>query len=403
MSPATTQLAIIGAGPVGLEAALAAAERGLPFTVYESAEAPAANIRLWGHVHLFTPWEMIVSPRISGAFQRVGAELPSDALLPTGQDVIRRLFEPVASMPWIASALQLSTRVRAVGREGLLKHEEIASAERARRPFRILVEGPSGERIEHADVVLDCTGAFDRPNSLGDGGIPAPGEKDLGDRIEHRIPDLHTHAASWAGRSILLTGAGHSAQTAARAVASLAERTTGTRIHWAIRSPSPSWGAIEDDPLVERARLAADAAKLAAGSALAVDVHLGWVVEALTERAGQVAVTLRRTGSNGGRQEVVVDRILALNGDIGDSTIYRQLQVRESYATMSPAGLAEFLVPFPGRQQQPSGSGRSPETLLHPEPRFFVVGRKSYGHKGTFLMRRGWEQVDHVFELLSRG
>ena len=34
-APAT--VAILGAGPIGLEAALAAAERGLDFTVYEAA------------------------------------------------------------------------------------------------------------------------------------------------------------------------------------------------------------------------------------------------------------------------------------------------------------------------------------------------------------------------------
>jgi NADPH-dependent 2,4-dienoyl-CoA reductase/sulfur reductase-like enzyme len=57
-------VAIIGAGPIGLDAALAAHERGWSFTVYEAATSVAANVREWGHVRLFTPWDMNVSGRM---------------------------------------------------------------------------------------------------------------------------------------------------------------------------------------------------------------------------------------------------------------------------------------------------------------------------------------------------
>src|SRR3954468_21728205 len=66
------RLAILGAGPVGLEAALAAAERGWEFTVYEAGRSAGANVRDWGHVRLFTPWEMNVSPRARRALRGDG-------------------------------------------------------------------------------------------------------------------------------------------------------------------------------------------------------------------------------------------------------------------------------------------------------------------------------------------
>ena len=74
--------------------------------------------------------------------------------------------------------------------------------------------------------MLDCTGTYTHPNRLGDGGIPAPGETALderGDRIVRRIPDVAADPDAWAGKTILLVGAGHSAQTAARDLARLAE------------------------------------------------------------------------------------------------------------------------------------------------------------------------------------
>src|SRR3954467_10317437 len=71
------RLAILGAGPIGLEAALAAAERGWEFTVYEAGRSVGANVRDWGHVRLFTPWELNVSPRARRALR--GASRGSDA------------------------------------------------------------------------------------------------------------------------------------------------------------------------------------------------------------------------------------------------------------------------------------------------------------------------------------
>lgn len=65
-SPAPRHVAILGAGPVGLDAALACAERGWSFCVYESADRVGANVRAWGHVRLFTPWSMNVSPAGDG-------------------------------------------------------------------------------------------------------------------------------------------------------------------------------------------------------------------------------------------------------------------------------------------------------------------------------------------------
>ena len=114
---------------------------------------------------------------------------------PTGHELAERLFEPLAGLPEIAPNLRLGTRVLAIGREGLLKHEEIATAERGRRPFRILLaDGTGREWTETADVVIDATGTWGHPNTLGDGGIPAPGERALAGEIRRDIPDLRGRA-----------------------------------------------------------------------------------------------------------------------------------------------------------------------------------------------------------------
>jgi 2-polyprenyl-6-methoxyphenol hydroxylase-like FAD-dependent oxidoreductase len=397
MTAASPRIAILGAGPIGLEAALAAAERGHPFSVYEAAQEPAGNVRHWGHVRTFTPWEMNVSERMRAALGRSGAEAPSGGGPATGTDLAERVLDAVAALPHVAPHLHLGTRVVAIGREGLLKHEEIGSAQRATRPFRLLLTTTDGgEALEHADVVVDATGSYANPNLLGDGGIPALGERAFESRIDRFIPDLARDPQRWAGATVLLTGGGHSAQTAARDLAEFARGAPGTRVLWAVRDPNPAW-KIAGDPLAERAALNRAARELAAAASPAVETRRGVVTESLAGRDGRIVATLR----NGAAEEVVVDRILALNGGVGDASLYRQLQVHECYATLGPMKLAASLMAAGGGADCLSQTGSGPETLVNPEPGFFILGAKSYGRNSQFLLRTGWQQVDDVFGLLA--
>lgn len=396
----SSPLAILGAGPTGLEAALAAAERGKPFVLYESGSSVASAVRHWGHVRLFTPWEMNVSPRMRRWLERTGQEVPSGDVCPTGQELVDRVFEPIAQLPEISPHISLGVKVEAVAREGLVKNDEIGTPERDRHRFRLLLQDGTGrEWVETAGAVLDCTGTYGQPNSLGDGGVPAPGERALKGRILRHIPDLSNGGGDWGGRTTLLVGGGHSAQTAARGLARLAQDHEGTRVLWALRGRPPVFEGIEDDPLRERASLTAGARRLAEGASPHVEALFGVVVDELEEADGLIRVTLR--DEEGNERDVAVDRVLSLTGSVGDHTLYRQLQVHECYATSGPMKLAATLLGEGGGDCLTQTS-HGVETLMNPEPSFFILGSKSYGRNNTFLMRVGWEQVDEVMGLLDR-
>ena len=396
------RIAIIGAGPVGLDAALAALDAGYEVDVYEAARRPAANVRSWKQVRFFSPWAMNVSPRMHSWVGRAGLSLRADSTTcPTGEEYLRLLVDPLWDRAFPADRLHLGTRVIAVGREGVLKHEEIGSPERARRSFRILVrDGEGRERIARAGVVLDCTGKYGNPNTLGDAGIPAPGELALGGRIRRRIPDLGAGSREWFGRTVLLAGAGHSAQTVARGFAELASGRSDTRLLWVLRKEAPTWGAVPADPLRERLELTEAAESLFRGASPSVEALPSVVVDAVGEGRGRVRATLR--GIGGERRDVWVDEVVSLTGGVGDHLLYRQLQVHECYVTSGPMKLAVALLEERGVDCLEHAS-HGVEALRNPEPGFFLLGDKSYGRTSTFLLKIGWEQVTEVFGELGKG
>ena len=53
----TPRIAVVGAGPIGLEAALYARSLKYPVAVYELGRV-GEHIQRWGHVRLFSPFGM---------------------------------------------------------------------------------------------------------------------------------------------------------------------------------------------------------------------------------------------------------------------------------------------------------------------------------------------------------
>src|SRR5690348_13884535 len=90
---------VIGAGPVGLAAAAHLAERGIPFTVLESGDGPAAAVREWGHVRLFSPWRYNIDHAARRLLVDAGWVEPDPDRLPTGRQLAEDYLQPLADLP----------------------------------------------------------------------------------------------------------------------------------------------------------------------------------------------------------------------------------------------------------------------------------------------------------------
>ncbi len=396
------RIAVLGAGPIGLEAALYARTLGFPTTLYERATA-GNYVNRWGHIRLFTPFEMNVTPLGRQTIQSENKDhsFPADQACITGREHVAAYLEPLAKTSLLRDCLRVDSRVSQIGRRGWLKQEDAGSDKRGREPFLLLIRDGKGQgRIEEADVVLDCTGTYGHHRWLGDGGIPALGEEEAAQHIGYGLENiLGERKGHYAAKTVMVVGGGYSAATAVAQLATLAEEHPDTWTVWLARCHGTQPIArIAGDPLRERDRLAARANMLATRGDGNVEFHNQAAVDRVEFFGADKG--FRVTARLAGKTRIwEVDRLIANVGYTPDSSIYRELHVDQSYITEGPGGLATYLLNANGFDPM---RGPVPGIALkNPEPDFYILGAKSFGRDSRFLLRTGFEQIREVFSLIA--
>ena len=389
MTASSLPVAVIGAGPVGLAAAAHLLARGLEPLILEAGDAPAAAVRAWGHVRMFSPWRFNTDATAVALLRGTGWEAPDGGDYPTGAELVSRYLAPLAAHPAIAPCLRLDARVVGVSRR---HHDLQRNGMRADAPFVLQVAAPSGEVEEvEASAVLDCSGTWGSPNPVGAHGLPAPGEPG---RVTTGIPDvLGADRAAYAGRRTLVVGAGHSAMNLVEGLAALADEASGTEVVWAFRRPlgAVNFGGGANDGLAARGAL---------GSRARVLVEEGRVralapfhVTRLSDAAGGA---VRVEGLLDGRPHAVeVDRVIGATGFRPDLSIVSELRLTLDPAVQATPALAPLIDPnlHSCGTVRPHGEAE----LRHAaEPGFWITGMKAYGRAPTFLMTTGHEQVRSI-------
>lgn len=248
-------IAVIGAGPVGLAAAARLVERGEIPLVLETGPEVGSNVSEWGHVRLFSPWRINMDAAAVRLLGAAGWTRPPLEELPTGFELLEQYLKPLAALPEISAGLRLHNRVVGISRHGV---DMVGSKGRDLLPFVLRVRRADGEEYDvEARAVIDASGTWQQPNPLGVSGLPALGELEARSKISRGLPDvLGAERGLFAGKKVLVVGAGHSAATSLLALAELKHRQPQTEIMWAVRSERPRQlvGKGDDDELPARDR-----------------------------------------------------------------------------------------------------------------------------------------------------
>lgn len=457
------RLLIVGGGPIGLEMAVAAVQsKKWDVTIAERGNELCANVVAWDHVKLFSAWKLNVSEAGREALTSLGATIPeckemgkeTEADYPTGKEFLDQYLRPLGE--YVAGSerckIMLETKVVSIGKSSKLLKGDMGNIRRKGASFRTFVttqaDHGKGEKEEMiiSDAVVDASGTYGNGNWLGHGGIPALGERSFSANIIRTIPNVVEDSARYLNKTTAVVGSAYSAITTINKLKELAAaNTTATvNVHWCTRrgndiaEGSPLYEEIENDPLPQRETLSKLANTLAssnngcAGTAICATTdeetkdecpspnfrllyHPCVQLESISSNAADSNSTmnllLRYVNE---LDEAATDKVHAIKdvstviANVGfrpDTSIFQELQVHQCYASEGPMKLAAALMSASGSGSVDCLAQVSPgkDTMMNPEPSFYVVGMKSYGRSSKFLLSIGHEQVHHVMELLNEG
>jgi thioredoxin reductase len=346
---------VIGAGPIGLAAALGARDRGFDVTVLERDEV-GASLRRWGPTRLFTPLRMNF-PGLTG-----------DDLL-TGPEFADRVLVPAAAK----LDVRTHTRVVSVSRRGLTRTDYAGHPLRAERAFRVLTDR---DDVLEADVILDATGSTAAP-------LPYASRGESRVDAIRTLGEVHARREELRGKRVLLVGHGHSA---ANALAVL--REAGAEVTWAVRTANcRPCEEIANDPLPERQRV------VAAANALATDVRVERraMVESVARNNGHIDVALT------GNRRAEVDAVVALTGYRPASDYASELALEVSPVSEGGARLYRAISKITDCLCVPDVAK---EDFATGEPGYYFVGARAYGRSRTFLLQTGLIQLEMILDSL---
>jgi thioredoxin reductase len=377
---------VIGAGPMGIAAALGALDRGHDVTVLERGEV-GASLRTWGPTRFFSPLHMNVSARMRAI---LGTELPDDGALLTGAQYADRVLLPLVARPPLAGRVKTGHAVVAIGRRGLTRGDYAGHPLRAEKPFRVLCDN---DEVFEAEAILDASGGLVVPRSIGVGGLPARGEATLAQRPIRTLGELAARRDSLGGKRILLLGHGHSAANAINMLEALASDEPSTRVIWAVRGANRRpCEEVPHDPLPERESIVARANALAEAPPPFLRMERRAMIDSVAQNNGHVVIAL-----TGGRI-VEADAIAAFTGYKPDGTFLSELTVETSPVTEGGARLYRAIANITDCLAQPRVA---PADLESGEPGFYFVGSRGYGRSRTFLLQTGLAQLEIVLDALA--
>lgn len=378
-------IAIIGAGPIGLAAAAELHERGIDFVVLERGDSAAAAVHEWGHIRLFSGWSELVAPPARRLLEATGWTAPDAAAAPFASELVSHYLAPLAAVPAIASRTRTGATALAVTREGM---DRTRSAGRESRPFVIRVREQGRVTEVLARAVIDASGTFSNPNSLGSNGLDVLGLDETRHLVSAALPDvLGAERHLFESLHVVVVGAGHSA---ANTLLALAELEASTSVTWVLRNASAvRVSSSADDELPGRASLGARVdALVSAGRITVVDSFE--ILRLARNGDGVDVVGLRRDEV----ERITADRIVNATGFRPDLDMLREIRLELDEIVEAPKRLAPLIDPnvHSCGTVEPHGFSE----LRHPEHGFFIAGMKSYGRAPTFLLATGYEQVRSI-------
>jgi len=195
--------------------------------------------------------------------------------------------------------------------------------------------------------------------------------------------------ARYAGKTVAVLGAGHSAIGTLIDLAQLDREEPSARPLWLLRGndPAKAFGGGANDKLVARGALGAAFARLVSEGR--IEIERQFRVSHIALDGASLVI-----GADDATRQVIVDELIVATGFRPQFDFLRELRIEVDPTVESPVPLAPLIDPnlHSCGTVRPHGA----RELAQPEPGFYFAGMKSYGRAPTFLMLTGYEQVRSI-------
>jgi len=256
---------IVGAGPVGLAAAIAARRLGLEARVWDRGPLCASITAYPVNMAFFTTNELL--------------EIGDHPMVSLGPKATRR------------EALDYYRKVAERERLDVVTHTEVTRILPDAPGFSVMTKGRAGERSTRCAAVVVATGYYHRPRLLG-----VPGEE-----LPH-VSHYYTEAHPFWRRRVVIVGAGNSAAEAALEL----------------------WRAGADVTMLVRGSQVRDTVKYWVRPDLENRLREGSIRALFGARVERITPAAVYYGSGGAAGELAADAVLLLTGFVADATLVRE-------------------------------------------------------------------------------
>jgi len=239
-SPAT--IAVIGAGPAGIEAALYARFLGYDVDIFDAGR-PARSATRWhqrslgvtvrdcttslGHAALYSQENSYQKPDASRSF--------------TGQEFADEYLLPLAKSDLLVDSVHINSQVIDVSRLRTPLEEQSDLQERCNDEFRLLIQSRDrGFYTRRADIVLDCRGSMSGTCGWGPAGSQSIVETKALEHVHHWLPDdPRFEIKDVQGKQTILFGQSEQTILFAREWLHLLENSSASHVTDALRRMAP--------------------------------------------------------------------------------------------------------------------------------------------------------------------
>ena len=256
-------LAIIGAGPVGIETATYARFLGYDVLLFDIGR-PARMLKRWHQRSMNQPVAKITTPLGWAALQAQYESTPEVISINkndvwNGQQFEQTYLTPLAKTDLLYESVFFNTSVVEISRVNFHSLEMDDLQARCNDEFYLVVDSANrGMHTVRADVIIDTRGNHCYFAGLGPGGSQAIGQAACADKFLEFFPlDLQFKKSQCEGLKTLIQGCGIQAQRFASEFAQVEWRDPTTRLIWLVRAAQHNV-AVE---LIERLALQNPSAK----------------------------------------------------------------------------------------------------------------------------------------------